>query len=418
MALSTSETDWYTSQINKSSSTEAKATADCGQEIIRYPKGLRSDESPAKSFEPEEFVHALAINLLTSDKYNYKLSALYHEQYFAHGSAGSLSDEVDLVIYDEDGLPYAIWEFKSAERYSRDEASAIKYQLFGTAPLVGAPKLLVYATIYPKGETPEVSLKCIDYTTYKSHESWEAAGRPISTIFPKDYQDLDYVPYVNGSSKDLKTDTTQADFRAVANGFHNEFFGEHPDNALFINLVKCLLAKIYDERTTKAGSEYQFQIFYKNGKPQSSSEIFATVNDLYKEAYNRYIEKNVAPDEIDPKEFPKEKVKSVVLALESLSITKGAALHGDIIGAFFEEILRVGFKQDKGMYFTHSNLVKFMIEAIDIDGLTKKTWRAANHPENRLPYIIDPASGSGAFLLQAMNSVTAAIKEKRKNLCF
>jgi type I restriction enzyme M protein len=412
MALDAQEISWYASKINELTSV-AGVVADTETRVITYPHNLKSDESLAKSFEPEELVHALAINLLVHNG-EYTIGKMYHEQYFAHGSSGSLADEVDLIIYDEDDLPYAVWEFKSWEKFKSNEQAAIKYQLFGTAPLIGAPKLLVYASIQPQGELPVISLKCIDYTKHKSYESWLAEGCPHATVFPKGYQDLNFIPYVLGSSKDLKSDTTQADFRAVANGFHNEFFGEHADNALFINLVKCLLAKIYDERTTKSGCEYQFQIKYKNGNPQPSAEIFDVVNKLYAEAYSRYIEKSVIPDEIDPKEFSKEKVKSVVLALESLSLTKGAALHGDIIGAFFEEILRVGFKQDKGMYFTHSNLVKFIIEAIDVDGLTKKIWAKANHPENRLPYVIDPASGSGAFLLQAMNCITSAIKRNEK----
>lgn len=99
-----------------------------------------------------------------------------------------------------------------------------------------------------------------------------------------------------------------------------------------------------------------------------------------------------------------------------MSITKGAALNGDVIGAFFEEILRIGFKQDKGMYFTHCNLVRFMIEVIDLDGLTTKTWNASTHPENRLPYVIDPACGSGTFLLNAMSIITNAIKSRKKEL--
>ena len=416
MALNNSEIEWYVNQINKFGSTDQMVRANIHESLITYPSNLRSDESLTKSFEPEELVHGLLVNLMLSDQYQYSIDKLYHEQYFAHGSSGSLSDEVDLIIYDEDDLPYAVWELKASEKYKVDEDKAIQYQLFGTATLIGSPKLLVYATIYAKDKEPSIELKCIDYTQYKSYESWVDAGSPCSTVFPKSYQDLDYQPYINGSTKDLRTGTTQSDFRAVANSFHNEFFGEHPDNALFINLVKCLLAKIYDERKTKNGHEYSFQIKYKNGRPQTSSEIMETVNKLYSEAYTRYIEKDVAPDEIDPKEFSKEKVKSVVLALESLSITKGAALHGDVIGAFFEEILRAGFKQDKGMYFTHSNLIKFIIETIDIEGLTKKVWANATHPENRLPYVIDPASGSGAFLLHSMNSITSAIKTNAKSL--
>jgi len=416
MALKEAATSWYVDHINNFSKDGSLVVADKENQLIRYPANLRSGEANVKSFAPEELVHALAINLLASKKYGYEIEKFYHEQYFAHGSSGSLSDEVDLIIYDDDDLPYAVMEFKSSEKYASDEEKAIKYQLFGTAPLIGSPKLLVYGTIRPNEAKAEIELKCIDYIKHKSYESWVEAGRPFGTVFPESYQDLDYVPFVNGSEKDLKVNTTQADFRSVANSFHNEFFGEHPDNALFINLVKCLLAKIYDERTTKNGDPYRFQIKYVNGKPQKSEKIFETVNGLYKDAYNRYIEKGVSPDEIDPKEFSKRKVKSVVLALESLSITKGAALHGDIIGAFFEEILRTGFKQDKGMYFTHSNLVKFIVEALDLDGLTKNIWKNASHPENRLPYVIDPACGSGAFLLHAMNSITNAIKNDSKSL--
>ncbi|WP_222124188.1 class I SAM-dependent DNA methyltransferase [Lysinibacillus fusiformis] len=417
MALSDSEKEWYIKQIKNFDEKGEYITLDEKAGLINYSKNLRSDESLSKSQEPEEVVHALAIAMLCSEKYKYNVQNLYHEQYFAHGSSGSLSDEVDLMIYDEDGLPYALWEFKAASEYKSKEDKTIEFQLFGTAPLTKGPKLLVYATIEPRGKESKITLKCIDYTKYKSYESWVDDGKPFSTEFPVDYRDIDYKPLTYGGERDLKLDCNQADFRAVASSFHNEFFGEHPDNSLFINLVKCLLAKIYDERTIRRGDIYKFQVLYKNNKPESAKDVFEQVNELYKSAYLRYIEPNASvADEIDPKEFSKEKVKLVVMTLEAMSLTRGAALHGDIIGAFFEEILRVGFKQDKGMYFTHSNIVKFMIEAIGLEDLTKQIWKNATHPENRLPYIIDPSCGSGTFLLHSMNVITKAIKQNESEL--
>lgn len=180
---------------------------------------------------------------------------------------------------------------------------------------------------------------------------------------------------MNQGDNDLDQECTQADFRAVALAFHNEFFGEHPDNTIFVNLVKCLLAKIHDERTRKTGEAYEFQIFYKNGKPDSAENVFKRVNALYMAAYKRHIAPAaIEIDEINPKEFSEASVKTVVQALQAISITKGAARHGDIIGAFFEEILRIGFKQDRGMYFTHDNIVRFMVEAVDLSGLTRTIW--------------------------------------------
>src|SRR5262249_9756845 len=55
----------------------------------------------------------------------------------------------------------------------------------------------------------------------------------------------------------------------------------------------------------------------------------------------------------------------------------------------------------------------FILEALDLDGLTVETWKSANHPENRLPYVIDPACGSGSFLLRAMQIVSNAIRSRQ-----
>lgn len=412
--LTDEQRKWYFDALEKLGGEAVVGNDAAG--TITYHSDIRSDESHVKSADPEELAHAVAVALLHRE-YKYGLSAIGHEIHFAHGSKGSLSDEVDILIADEDGLPYAVFELKAASEYEAEKSDAIRNQLFGTAPLVGAPKLLVYATVEPKGKNPKLKCICIDYTKHKTYESWLEESEPQSEVMPTAYEDLDYQPFVSGGSFDLDMESTQADFRAVASTFHNEFFGEHADNTIFVNLVKCLLAKIHDERTTKNGDPYGFQVKYKNNKPETASEIFERVNQLYKAAYTRYIDPGSAEvDEINPKEFAEERVKTVVLALQSISITKGAARHGDVIGAFFEEILRTGFKQDRGMYFTHDNIARFMVEAIGLRELTQQIWAASNHPDNRLPYIIDPACGSGTFLLHAMSTVTSAIKDHKADL--
>ena len=407
--LSAGDKEWYFDAIEKAGA--AAVTANRAADTVTYASAIRSHESHVKSADPEELAHAVLIALLASAEYKYPLSALGHEIHYAHGSKGSKADEVDVLIWDPDGVPYAMCELKAASEYSRDRDDAIKNQLFGTAPLVGAPKLLIYATVEPRGAKPKIKALCIDYTKYKSYEAWKDAGAPHSSVVPTDYQDLGYEPLISHGKNDLVLDSTQADFRAIASGFHNEFFGEHADNTIFVNLVKCLLAKIHDERTRKKGEPYDFQVFQKNGRPDSAMVVFKRVNALYSAAYKRYIDQSVgAADEINPKEFSEDRVKTVVQALQAISITKGAARHGDVIGAFFEEILRAGFKQDRGMYFTHDNIVRFIIEAVDLGELTKRTWRDSTHPENRLPYVIDPACGSGNFLLHAMSKITETVK--------
>lgn len=74
------------------------------------------------------------------------------------------------------------------------------------------------------------------------------------------------------------------------------------------------------------------------GKSENADRVFEKINSLYRDAYVRYIDTDaLEPDEIDPKDFSKEKVKEVVTALQGMSITKGAALNGDVIGAFLKK---------------------------------------------------------------------------------
>ena len=409
------EQHWYFTAIE--SLGDSAVTVNPFTGTVTYDSRIRSDESHVKAIGPEELVHAATIGLLCSSGYNYPVEAIGHEIHFAHGSRGSNADEVDIIVYDSDDLEFAIVELKAHDEFEREKYHAIQYQLFGTAPLVGAPRLLVYGTVQPEGTEPSLDAICIDYTKYKTFEAWRDAGEPHSKDFPQEYRDLDYKPLTNQGDNPLDLTATLADFRAIARAFHSEFFSEHPDNTIFVNLVKCLLAKIHDEHTRRRGEEYHFQVFYRAGRPETASEVFERVSQLYEQAYRRYVASNESDtDEISSREFSEERVKTVVQALQQLSITTGAARNGDVIGTFFEEILRSGFKQDRGMYFTHDNLARFMVEAVGLKNLTKKTWVSSNHPRNRLPYIIDPACGSGTFLLHCMESVTCTVCNSKETL--
>src|SRR5205085_8580187 len=141
---------------------------------------------------------------------------------YKHGNLASMRDEIDLIIYDNDELPFSMWEFKSAEDYPKRMYKVIESQLFGTAPLLGAPKLLVYATIRPSGKTPKFTLLCIDRTKFQSYESWNNNERSYSITFPPSFTDPAYEPLIHDGKVDLRVDCTQADFRAVAATFNSE----------------------------------------------------------------------------------------------------------------------------------------------------------------------------------------------------
>lgn len=91
-----------------------------------------------------------------------------------------------------------------------------------------------------------------------------------------------------------------------------------------------------------------------------------------------------------------------------MSFVKGKnSLSGkDILGEFFEGIIRNGFKQSKGQFFTPINIVKFMLWGIQADLLAIS--RIKNDKE--IPYMVDPSAGSGTFLIEYMKFITENMK--------
>lgn len=82
----------------------------------------------------------------------------------------------------------------------------------------------------------------------------------------------------------------------------------------------------------------------------------------------------------------------------------------DILGDFFEGIIRDGFKQSKGQFFTHTNIVCFLLWAMKLDEMAINSI----NKEQKIPYFIDPSSGSGTFLIEYMKFITENTKRRFK----
>jgi len=109
-------------------------------------------------------------------------------------------------------------------------------------------------------------------------------------------------------------------------------------------------------------------------------------------------------DKVKDIAFDAPKVKYVVEILQHISFLQNKY---DVLGDFFEKIVRQELKQTKGQYLTHPNIVDFILYALKLDELTLDLI----NNETRLPYIIDPSCGSGTFLIHAMKLINRT-KEK------
>ena len=318
---------------------------------------------------------------------------------------------------DADGQ---LWGIAKAESIEKDVEDRIKY-------------LCLYAC-EPDGSVLTEYAKIVDYKDFKTFEKWTKADRPSFSVIPPNYSKPSEKIFAKVNAEELGADghvrvplNKEMDLDAfvkLRSKLHNRLWAgsSADDNAIFYQLVKLFLAKIYDERTTRGGADFRFQVLKPYGIEESASIVFKRLDKLYTDACANllnYDEKTIANFPLMVQGMTEQKLKVAAEALQEVSITdnKGVASGHDFLGAFFEGILsnQDFFKQSKGCFFTHQNIVRFIVAALELDETAKRTL-VESDTRPRLPSIIDPSCGSGTFLIEAMKFITARLKKARPTL--
>ncbi len=331
----------------------------------------------------------------------------------------------DVIVRDSNGDAFLFIETKSPEEYNTiDKDKVIEEQLYKVAFMEKAEGHDVkYLVLYTTSENESsVNDECmiIDMKTFPTFTDWEKE-RNVTNDLPIKYGKAQKKPYIKDSDKDLETNFTSEMVTQLQTNLHDVLWGggSTDDNEVFSSLTNIILAKIQDEDTTESGQAYKFQslTFAKeDGEEFESNEtLFERINNLYRDALKAklYIldEKELAKSYVvDSKKFALSKLKYAVQKLEGLSFVDGKnSLNGkDILGEFFEGIIRNGFKQSKGQFFTPVNIVKFMLWGLQTDRLAIQRIK----DDKEIPYMIDPSAGSGTFLIEYMKFITENMKHR------
>ena len=147
----------------------------------------------------------------------------------------------------------------------------------------------------------------------------------------------------------------------------------------FDELSKILFIKIRDEKKPRdKGDPYDFQIKTR----ETAKSVADRIKVLYQEAKTR--DPEVFTEDVKVDDNP---LFSVVNHLQGINLNQTDL---DVKGIAFERFLGSYFKGDMGQYFTPRELVEFIINMVEPE-----------HEER----ILDPACGSGGFLLYAMEHI-------------
>jgi type I restriction enzyme M protein len=368
----------------------------------------------------EEVVRAyLTSNLVNNLDYESRYIEL--EKEYNIGRPKIKKARIDLILRDKTGNIYFFVEVKAPDKWESDQ-EYIEGQLFQLAKLeTSSIKYLVYYTVVEKDSKIFDKAIIIDYEIYDTFEKWDNAGRPsFGDELTAKYGKPRKEPLVKGSKNDLLTSLSDKELTALRKNLHNVLWGGGgtDDNEIFSSLVNIILAKIHDEGATEEGEEYNFQVFAygKDGSEIESAErVFDRINLIYRKALTQKLNLSKQETEnaniIDKRKFGLNKLLYSVQQLERISFVEGRNIFNgvDILGDFFEGIIREGFKQTKGQFFTPINIVHFIIYALKLDDLA---FDMLNN-DRKLPYIADPAVGSGTFLIEVMKIITKTIKKER-----
>lgn len=164
------------------------------------------------------------------------------------------------------------------------------------------------------------------------------------------------------------------------------------DESLAREIMNLLFCKIYDEVNTGLDEMLKFRC----GVGEDKKDVYSRINDLYENKVKKdFNDVFKATDEIT---IDQDSLVYIVGELQNYCITEA---HRDAIGEAFEVFIGKALKGEEGQFFTPRNVVRLAIEILD-------------PKPNEM--VIDPACGSGGFLIVALehvwNKIVVEAKER------
>lgn len=188
--------------------------------------------------------------------------------------------------------------------------------------------------------------------------------------------------------KDLKpTHNLKTVFNSIRNYLAGNATGTTMDQTIAQQIINIIFCKIYDERFTKMEDEVTFRV----GVGETKEIVRERIENLFVKVKSKYNEVIEVADEI------KLDDKSIVFVVGELQNYCLINTERDVIADAFEVFIQYALKGSQGQFFTPRNVVKLMVELVKPE------------PDE---IIIDPACGSGGFLVESMRYKWKQLEQK------
>jgi type I restriction enzyme M protein len=156
-------------------------------------------------------------------------------------------------------------------------------------------------------------------------------------------------------------------------------------------IINLLFCKIYDEQYTGKNEEVSFRA----GVYEEKDIVVNRIKDLFVQVKARFSD---VFEEEDAITLDSDSIVFAVGQIQELCITES---ERDVIGDAFEVFVSKALKDGEGQFFTPRNVIKMMVDIID---------------PNENSMIIDPACGTGGFLIESLRHVWGKLETKASKL--
>lgn len=178
-------------------------------------------------------------------------------------------------------------------------------------------------------------------------------------------------------------------FKAIRNHLAGNTVGATRDEILAQQLINVIFCKIYDERFTKQDE----MVTFRAGVDESESVIADRIKNIFEKVKSKYKEVIDFSDKIT---LDDKSVTYIVGELQNYCLT---ASERDVIADAFETFIGYALKGGQGQFFTPRNIVRLMVEIVK------------PKPDQ---LIIDPACGSGGFLVESLKYMWDQLEAQSK----
>lgn len=180
-------------------------------------------------------------------------------------------------------------------------------------------------------------------------------------------------------------------FRTIRNYLAANAVGATRDEVFAQQLINLIFCKIYDERFTKPDEIVTFRAGI--GEPHKA--VHDRIVDLFEKVKKKY------SDVVEVTDAITLDARSLTYIVGELQLYSLIDSERDAVGEAFEVFIGPSLKGGQGQFFTPRNVVQMVIDMVDPEATDR---------------IIDPACGSGGFLVEALRHVWRKVEEEGEML--